>query len=184
MWLCLFSPQVNAGLIPATSWHSFASGTDCTHPLVMGLGSVVCSQACRQGQPEASSLLLLNTCSLCSCLILTLPIAAHLNAVPPPALLLLLNMSLCACLQDFLGFAPSKQALAIVQRSLQAQATQQQQVAASRLRLAAALTAQRCTAAPVYGQDLRQVGTESKSSRPAALSWSQLSSWLTFLCLL
>ena len=61
-------------------------------------------------------------------------------------------------LQDFLGFAPSKQAMAVVQRSTQAHAVQQQQAAASRLQHAAALTAQRCAAAPIYGQDLRQVG--------------------------
>ena len=59
--------------------------------------------------------------------------------------------------QDFLGFAPGKQAMAIVQRSLEAQAVQQRQWAASRLKHAAALTAQRCAAAPLYGTDLQQV---------------------------
>ena len=60
-------------------------------------------------------------------------------------------------LQDFLGFAPSKHAMAIVQTSVQAHAVQQQQAAALRLQHAAALTAQRCAAAPMYGQGLRQV---------------------------
>ena len=62
-------------------------------------------------------------------------------------------------LQDFLGFAPSKQAMAVVQRVTQAHAVQQQQAAASRLKHAAALTAQRCAAPPLYGRDLRQVGS-------------------------
>ena len=60
-------------------------------------------------------------------------------------------------LQDFLGFAPSRQALAVVQESVQAQAAQQRQWALSRLQLAAALTARRCAAAPLYGQDLCKV---------------------------
>lgn len=64
-------------------------------------------------------------------------------------------------LQDFLGFTPSKQAMAVVQRVTQAHAMHQRQAAASRLKHAAALTAQRCAAAPLYGQDLRQVGSPS-----------------------
>ena len=60
-------------------------------------------------------------------------------------------------LQDFLGFAPSRQALAVVQDFAQAQAAQQQQCALSRLQLAAALTARRCAAVPLYGQDLCKV---------------------------
>ena len=60
-------------------------------------------------------------------------------------------------LQDFLGFAPSRHAMAVVQEFGQAQAVQQQQWALSRLRQAAALTARRCAAVPLYGQDLRKV---------------------------
>ena len=51
--------------------------------------------------------------------------------------------------------------MAVVQKLTQAHAVQQQQAAASRLQYAAALTAQRCAAAPLYGQDLRQVGSFS-----------------------
>ena len=60
-------------------------------------------------------------------------------------------------LQDFLGFAPSRQALAVVQDFAKARAAQQQQWALSRLQLAAALTARRCAAVPLYGQDLCKV---------------------------
>ena len=59
--------------------------------------------------------------------------------------------------QEYLGFTPSRQALAIVQTFAEAQATKQQQWARSRLQHAADLTARRCAAAPLYGQDLRQV---------------------------
>ncbi|KAL3134959.1 Pharynx and intestine in excess protein 1 [Trebouxia sp. C0010 RCD-2024] len=62
-------------------------------------------------------------------------------------------------LQDFLGFAPSKQAMAVVQTSVQAHAEQLQRATASRLQHAAALTAQRCAAAPLYGRGLRQAVT-------------------------
>ena len=60
-------------------------------------------------------------------------------------------------LQDFLGFAPSRQAVAVVQGFVHAQAAQRQQWALSRLQHAAALTARRCAAAPLYGRDLRKV---------------------------
>lgn len=74
-------------------------------------------------------------------------------------------------LQDFLGFAPSKQAVAIVQTSVQAHAVQLQRAAASRLQHAAALTAQRCAAAPLYGWGLRQVNTRHPSeSHPHSLT--------------
>ena len=60
-------------------------------------------------------------------------------------------------MQRFLGFAASKQAMAVVHSFAQAQAAQQQQWALSRLQQAAAFTAVRCAAAPLYGQDLREV---------------------------
>jgi len=47
--------------------------------------------------------------------------------------------------------------MAVVQGFVQAQAAQQQQWALSRLRHAAVLTARRCAAAPLYGQDVRAV---------------------------
>lgn len=60
-------------------------------------------------------------------------------------------------LQAYLGFAASKQAMAVVHSFTQAQAARQQQWAMSRLQHAAVLTAVRCAAAPIYGQDLRKV---------------------------
>ena len=60
-------------------------------------------------------------------------------------------------MQEFLGFAPSRQAMAVVEAFVQAQAAQQQQCKLSRLQHAAVVTARRCAAAPLYGQDLRQV---------------------------
>ena len=65
--------------------------------------------------------------------------------------------SATAPLQGSLGFPPSRQAMAVVQGFVQAQAAQQQQWAQSRLRHAAMLTARRCAAAPLYGQDVREV---------------------------
>ncbi|KAA6418788.1 MAG: helicase SWR1 [Trebouxia sp. A1-2] len=53
-------------------------------------------------------------------------------------------------LLDSLGFPPSRQAVAVVQGFVQAQAARQQQWALSRLRHAAVLTARRCAAAPLY----------------------------------
>ena len=47
--------------------------------------------------------------------------------------------------------------MAVVQGFVQAQAARQQQWALSRLQHAAVLTARRCAAAPLYGQDVRQV---------------------------
>ena len=67
--------------------------------------------------------------------------------------------SACPPLQDSLGFSPSRQAMAVVQGFVQAQAARQQQWALSRLRYAAVLTARRCAAAPLYGQDVRKVCT-------------------------
>ena len=65
--------------------------------------------------------------------------------------------SLLLPLQDFLGFIPSRRALAVVEEFVQAQAARQQQWALTRLQLAAVLTARRCAASPLYGQDLRKV---------------------------
>ncbi|KAL0045751.1 hypothetical protein WJX82_003498 [Trebouxia sp. C0006] len=62
-------------------------------------------------------------------------------------------------LLDSLGFPPSRQAMAVVQVFVQAQAAQQQQWALSRLQHAAVLTARRCAAAPLYGQDMRKAVT-------------------------
>ncbi|KAL0043449.1 hypothetical protein WJX79_004963 [Trebouxia sp. C0005] len=62
-------------------------------------------------------------------------------------------------LLDSLGFPPSRQAVAVVQGFVQAQAARQQQWALSRLRHAAVLTARRCAAAPLYGQDMREAVT-------------------------
>ncbi len=69
----------------------------------------------------------------------------------------LLNCQRLPPLQDSLGFPPSRQAMAVVQSFVQAQAARQQQWALSRLQHAAVLTARRCAAAPLYGQDMREV---------------------------
>lgn len=98
--------------------------------------------------------------------ILAMQTTAHVSYVNSTQVCILFasgaNSSAGKLLQDFLGFAPSKQAMAVVQRVTQAHAVQQQQAAASRLKHAAALTAQRCAAAPLYGRDLRQVGSSKR----------------------
>ncbi len=57
--------------------------------------------------------------------------------------------------------------MAVVQGFVQAQAARQQQWSLSRLRYAAVLTARRCAAAPLYGQDVREVCTSSPPSPPS-----------------
>lgn len=69
-------------------------------------------------------------------------------------------------LQDFLGFNPSRGALAAVHDSMHTQAEHQQQWALSRLQHAAMLTQRRCSTLPVYGRDLRKVSSQKITNTP------------------
>ncbi|KAL0041297.1 hypothetical protein WJX77_011458 [Trebouxia sp. C0004] len=83
-------------------------------------------------------------------------------------------------LLDSLGFPPSRQAMAVVQGFVQAQAAQQQQWALSRLRHAAVLTARRCAAAPLYGQDVREAVTVEEPVAEVHLIAAQPSRYMDF----